>query len=358
MTGDGILIVGGGLASQRAIETLRARGYEGRIQLVCGEAELPYDRPPLSKGLLSGKTHESEIGFQPARWYADQRVELILGHRATGLDEKQGRVRLDDGRELAYDALLIATGSAPRILPLLARFSNVHFLRTLADARRLRDELREGARLTIVGAGFIGQEVAATARATCAEVTLIEALPAPLGSVLGDAVGRWLMRMHAERGCRRQALHEARGSPGQRHRRGAAPERRPDARLRHGGRRHRGRSRRGLAAGSRLGTDGVITDRCGRTPVPDVFAAGDVTRGFDPHVGEHRRSEHWDAAARQGVAAARTMLGETSEPAPATELLERPVRTSNSVHGLRGALGRGHGRGESRSALLLRCLHA
>ena len=317
MTGEGVLIVGGGLASQRAIETLRARGYEGRIQLVCGEAELPYDRPPLSKGLLSGKTHESEIGFQPARWYADQRVELIFGHRATGFDEKQRRVRVDDGQELAYDALLIATGSAPRILPSLARYSNVHFLRTLADARRLRDELGEGARLTIVGAGFIGQEVAATARAACAEVTLIEALPAPLGSVLGNAVGQWLMKMHAEEGVDVRLSTKLEGAQGN----GTVEELRLSD----------GRAlacdtvvvgigvapAAGWLAGSRLGTDGVITDQCGRTHVPHVFAAGDVTRGFDPRVGEHRHSEHWDAAARQGVAAARTMLGETPEPAPA-----------------------------------------
>ena len=162
MSGDGILIVGGGLASQRAIETLQARGYEGRIQMVCGEAELPYDRPPLSKGLLAGEVEESEIGFRPVRWYAEQRVELVFGCRAIGLDADRRRVRLDDGSALAYDDLLIATGSrAPRTLPALERYSNVHFLRTLADARRLRDELRTGARLAIVGAGFIGQEVAA-----------------------------------------------------------------------------------------------------------------------------------------------------------------------------------------------------
>ncbi|HSD24058.1 MAG TPA: FAD-dependent oxidoreductase [Solirubrobacterales bacterium] len=317
MTGDGVLIVGGGLASQRAIETLRARGYEGRIQLVCGEAELPYDRPPLSKGLLSGRTHESEIGFRSARWYADQQVELILGHRATALDEKRRRVRLDDGRELAYEALLIATGGAPRILPSLARYSNVRFLRTLADARRLRDELREGARLTIVGAGFIGQEVAATARAACAQVTLVEALPAPLGSLLGDGIGRWLMRMHAEEGVDVRLSTRLEGARGN----GTVEE----LRLSDG---------RTLAcdtvvvgigvapaaswlAGSRLGTDGVITDQRGRTVVPDVFAAGDVTRRFDPRVGEHRRSEHWDAAARQGAAAAGAMLGERPDPAPA-----------------------------------------
>ena len=317
MTAEGVLIIGGGLASQRAIETLRARGYAGRIRMVCGEPELPYDRPPLSKGLLSGATEEAEIGFRPARWYADERVKLVIGHHATRLDEKRRRVRLDDGRELAYDTLLIATGSTPRRLPVLERYSNVHFLRTLADARRLRDELRRGARLAIVGAGFIGQEVAATARAAGAEVTLIEALPAPLGGVLGSEIGRWLMRMHADGGVDVRLSTKLEGARGN----GIVEELRlscgetldcdtvvvgigvvPSA---------------GWLAGSGLGTDGVITDHRGRTCVADVFAAGDLTRGFDPRVGEYRRSEHWDAAARQGAAAARAMLGETPEPRPA-----------------------------------------
>ena len=199
MTGEGTLIVGGGLASQRCIETLRTRGYEGRIAMVCAEAELPYDRPPLSKGMLAGEVEESEVEFRPASWYADQCVELIF-RRAVGLDAKRRRVRLDDDSELGYEDLLIATGSAPRVLPQLDRFSNVHSLRTLADARRLRGAFRTGARLAIVGAGFIGQEVASTARRAGLEVTIIEALPAPLGPVLGEDIGRWLMSMHADEG--------------------------------------------------------------------------------------------------------------------------------------------------------------
>ena len=181
MTGEGTLIVGGGLASQRSIETLRARGYEGRIAMVCAEAELPYDRPPLSKGMLAGEVEESEVGLPPASWYADQCVELIFSAAPWELDAKRRGVRLDNDSELGYEDLLIATGSAPQILPQLDRFSNVHSLRTLADARRLRGAFRTGARLAIVGAGFIGQEVASTARRAGLDVTIIEALPAPLG---------------------------------------------------------------------------------------------------------------------------------------------------------------------------------
>ena len=316
MSGDGILIVGGGLASQRAIETLRARGYEGRIQMVCGEAELPYDRPPLSKGLLAGEVEESEIGFRPVRWYAEHCVELVFGCRAIGLEADRRRVRLDDGSVLAYDDLLIATGSAPRTLPALERYSNVHFLRTLADARRLRDELQSGARLAIVGAGFIGQEVACTARRAGVAVTLIEALPAPLGQILGEGIGRWLMQMQSEEGVDVRLSTMLEGASGngtveQLHLSsgdrlacdavvvgvGVAPA-------------------AGWLEGSELGGDGVVTDEYGRTAIPHVYAAGDVCRSFDHRVGEHRRSEHWDAAARQGAAAARAMVGDRPDPAP------------------------------------------
>jgi NADPH-dependent 2,4-dienoyl-CoA reductase/sulfur reductase-like enzyme len=315
MRGDGVVIAGGGLAAQRCLETMRARGYEGRLAMICGEGELPYDRPPLSKQLLAGELEESEVGFRPARWYADQRIELSFG-RAVGLDPKGRRLRLDDGRAMAYEDLVIATGSAPRVLPQLDRFANVHYLRTIADARRLRAELRKGTRLVVVGAGFIGQEVAATARAAGAEVTILEALRAPLGPVLGEGIGRSLMKMHADEGVDVRLSTKLVGASGN----GSVEE------LRLSG----GKTLAcdsvvvgiGVAPssawleGSGLGDDGVVADEAGRTGVPHVFAAGDVTRTFDRRVGEHRRSEHWDAAARQGASVARAILGERPDPAP------------------------------------------
>jgi NADPH-dependent 2,4-dienoyl-CoA reductase/sulfur reductase-like enzyme len=316
MSGDGVLIVGGGLASQRAVETLRSRGYDGPIRMVCGEAQLPYDRPPLSKELLAGKVGEAEIAFRPVRWYAEQAVELVLGLRATALDPRRRRVRLADGTELPYDELLIATGSAPRTLPQLEGFSNVHSLRTMADARRLRRELRKGSRLAIVGAGFIGQEVASTARAAGAEVTLVEALPAPLAGILGERIGRWLIAMHSDEGVDVRAATTVEGACGN----GSVEELvlsgderlatdvvivgvgvLPDA---------------GWLDRTRLGAEGVATDSAGRTALPHVYAAGDVTRPYDERAGTRRRSEHWDAAARQGAAAARAILGDASEPQP------------------------------------------
>ncbi len=315
MRGDGVVIVGGGLASQRCLETLRARGYEGRVAMVCGEAELPYDRPPLSKELLAGELDESEVGFRPARWYADQQVDLIF-RRAVGLNAKRRRVRLDDGGELAYEDLVIATGSAPRILPQLEGYSNVHYLRTIADARRLRSELRKGVRLAIVGAGFIGQEVASTARAAGAEVTIVEALPAPLGAVLGERIGRTLMGMHADQGIDVRLSTKLEGARGN----GSVEE----LQLSGGGTLACDAAVVGIGVapdsgwlkGSPLGTDGVITDGAGRTRVPHVFAAGDVAISFDHRLGTHRRSEHWDAAARQGGAVARAIVGERPEPGP------------------------------------------
>jgi len=146
-----VLIVGGGLAAQRAAETLRARGHHGPLRVVCAEPVAPYDRPPLSKELLA--SGGGDPSFRPASWYAAQGVELLLGRRAAGLDVARRRVRLEDGEELGYDDLIIATGSRPRRLPVLAGRPNVHVLRTLADARALRAALLPGARLAIVGAG-------------------------------------------------------------------------------------------------------------------------------------------------------------------------------------------------------------
>jgi NADPH-dependent 2,4-dienoyl-CoA reductase/sulfur reductase-like enzyme len=204
---------------------------------------------------------------------------------------------------------LIATGSVARRLPALQGYSNVHYLRTIENARRLRDEVSRGARLVIVGAGFIGQEVAATARQAGAEVTIVEALPAPLAGVLGEDVGRRLMRMHDEEGVEVRLstmLEGARGNGGV-----------EELILTGGERLECDAIVVGVGVspatewleGSGLKTDGVITDQAGRTALPDIFAAGDVATSFDPRIGQHRRTEHWDAAARQGAAAAKAMLG-------------------------------------------------
>jgi NADPH-dependent 2,4-dienoyl-CoA reductase/sulfur reductase-like enzyme len=312
----GIVIVGGGLAGERCAETLRARGYDGSIRVVCAEEELPYDRPPLSKELLAGSIGDEAATLRPGAWYVAKEIELILGRRARSLDPVGHRIELDNGLSVRYEKLLIATGSRARRLPNLEGFSNVHYLRTLADARRLRERMRPGSRLVVVGAGFIGQEVAATARRLGVDVTLIEALPAPLSAILGEDVGRWFVDLHRSEGV--EVLLSARVLKA--HGNGSVEE----LVLENGRRLGCDAAVIGIGvapaaewlAGSGLEPDGVLTDAAGRTSIEDVFAAGDVTRAFDPRLGTHTRTEHWDAAARQGAAAAKAMLGADPGPVP------------------------------------------
>lgn len=314
---ESVLIIGGGLAAQRAAETLRARGYDGPLRVVCGEPVAPYDRPPLSKELLASGGPDPVL--RPPAWYAEHGVELLLGRRAAGLDARGRRVRLDDGAELGYGALIVATGAHPRRLPGLAGRPNVHVLRTLADARGLRDALAPGVRLAIVGAGFIGQEVAATARRLGAEVTLIEAAAAPLLGVLGPRLGGWFADLHRAEGVRvelgvavAEALPAVAGAPVRELilgdgrsvpadvvliAVGVAPETR-------------------WLAHSPLAGDGIAVDAGGRTAVPDVYAAGDVARPPDPLTGARARCEHWEPAARLGAAVARSILGLHAVEAP------------------------------------------
>jgi 3-phenylpropionate/trans-cinnamate dioxygenase ferredoxin reductase component len=316
MSGAGVLIVGGGLAGQRCAEALRGRGYDGRIRIVCAEAEPPYDRPPLSKDLLAGAVEERTVAFRPSAWYEEADVELILGRRATRLVPARRQIELDDGFTLGYEKLLVATGSRARRLPGLEGFSNVHYLRTLADARRLRAGLRSGSGLVVVGAGFIGQEVAATARGLGLEVTIVEALSAPLAPILGEDVGRWFVDLHRGHGV--EVLLSSRIS----HAKGSGTV--EELVLESGERLGCDAVAVGIGVvpagdwlgGSGLEPDGVLTDSAGRTSIPDVLAAGDVTRSWDPRFGVHARAEHWDAAARAGLATAKAMLGGDPGPAP------------------------------------------
>ena len=197
-----IVLVGGGLAATRCAQTLRGKGYDGRFTVVCAEEHPPYDRPPLSKGQLAGGDTAPAL-LRPAGWWAEQDVELRLGRRATGLRPHERRVGLNDGSELAYDRLLIATGSAPRPAPgALAGRDGVHTLRDLDDTLRLRAALTPGARLLVIGAGLIGLEVASTARQLGCEVTVLEAADRPLGRALPPALADWLIDLHRRNGVR------------------------------------------------------------------------------------------------------------------------------------------------------------
>jgi NADPH-dependent 2,4-dienoyl-CoA reductase/sulfur reductase-like enzyme len=316
---DGIVIAGGGLAGQRCTEALRRAGYDGAIRIVCAEVHRPYDRPPLSKELLAGTQPDDTLAYRPQQWYDEHGVELLLGIAATAVRPGERRLELSDGGALRYAQLLIATGGRPRTLSLLERYANVCTLRTVDDARVLRDALRPGARLTVIGAGFIGLEVAATARSLGVEVTIIEAAPCALGNVLGPQVGTWFERLHREEGVRvltsrtvdraagKSAIQTLELSGGE-----VVPCDHvlvgvgidPDIRW---------------LSGSGLDVSrGVAVDVDGRTGAAGLFAAGDAAATFNAASGRHVPGSHWEAAGRQAGRAARAMLGLDPGEAPLT----------------------------------------
>ena len=307
LVSDSVLIAGGGLAAQRAAETLRARGYDGPVRILCAEPVAPYDRPPLSKDLLAGGG--ADPVFRAAEWYAERSVELLLGRSAVGLDVAARQVRLDDGSVAGYGDLIVATGAHPRRLPGLAGRPNVHVLRSVADARALRAVLVPGARLAIVGAGFIGQEVAATARRLGASVTMIEAAPAPLAAVLGESLGGWFAELHRAEGVDvrlgvtiAETLPAVAGAPVSRLALADGTGVEVDAVLVAIGVSAETR----WLAGTPLAGHGIAVDEGARTVLPHVFAAGDVVAGC----------QHWEPAARLGIAAARSILGLPVAAAP------------------------------------------
>lgn len=287
-----IVIAGGGLAAQRCCERLRRKGYEGPITMVCDEPHAPYDRPPLSKQFLAGHMTEPPR-LRPADWYADNDVTLLLRERAAALRPHERELELASGGVLGYERLLIATGAVPRSLPGTDCFPNVHVLRTLADAARLRNGLTSGARVAVVGAGFIGQEVASTARSIGAEVVLIEAMPAPLATIVGQQIGDWFTALHREQGV--QVRTTTAFDPA------TCPD--YDEVVVGVGVVPATEWLRGSAIGPN-GRAAIRADHAGRTCIPNVFAAGDCAG-----------SQHWEAAVQQGGAAALAMLGE-DPPAP------------------------------------------
>jgi 3-phenylpropionate/trans-cinnamate dioxygenase ferredoxin reductase subunit len=314
MTGtDPLVIVGGGLAGAKAAETLRGEGYDGPLVLVAAEPENPYERPPLSKGYLLGTAEREKARVLDADWYATNDVDLRTGVPVTGLDPAAHRVTLGTGEELPYGKLLLATGSSPRRLPIPGTdLDGVRYLRTLPDSDRLLADLSGGGRnVVIVGAGWIGLEVAAAARHHGNAVTIVEPQPTPLHAVLGAEMGDVFARLHRAQGV------DLRTGTGVREFRGAGAV----ATVVTDGGEELGADvvvvgvgatpNTGLAEDSGLQVDnGVVTDHALRTSEPDIFAAGDVAAAFHPLYGRHVRVEHWANALNQGPAAARSMLGQ------------------------------------------------
>ncbi|MEL6257435.1 MAG: NAD(P)/FAD-dependent oxidoreductase, partial [Pseudomonadota bacterium] len=196
-----IVVLGGGQAGAQSVISLRQWGYEGDIKLICEEAAPPYQRPPLSKAYLKGEMPEERLYFKPLDWYAEQNIEVRVSLRGEAIDRSVRRVALSDGSVIDYDALILATGSRPRPLPAPgAELEGVHDLRTLADVETLAPNFAEGRRLVIVGAGYIGLECAAVARAMGMEVTVLEMAPRVLQRVAGSDISAFYERVHRDNG--------------------------------------------------------------------------------------------------------------------------------------------------------------
>ena len=303
MSEETFVIIGAALAGAKAAETLREEGFAGRVVLIGAEPELPYERPPLSKQYLTGEAERDSAHVHPRGFYADQRIELRHA-TASAVDPVAHRVALDDGGTLQYDRLLIATGAVPRRPP-IPGVERARTLRTLADADALRAAFAAGGTVAVIGAGWIGSEVAAAARSHGAEVVLIEQSATPLEAVLGSELGSLFADLHA--------AHGVRLLPGAR----VASIRDASVRLADGTEVACDHVVLGvgvapateLAVAAELEVDdGILTDEYLRTSAPDVFAAGDVARAFHPRYGRHVRVEHWANALNQGPAAARSML--------------------------------------------------
>ena len=306
------VIAGGGLAGAKAAETLRAEGFDGSVVLFGDEPEVPYERPALSKGYLLGKDTRESVFVHPASWYDENNVDLRTGVTVRAIDRAAREVVCDDGT-LTYDKLLLATGASPRRIDIPGGdLDGVRYLRRLDDSTALRAAFTAGARVVIVGAGWIGLETAAAARAADATVTILEPQPTALYSVLGPELGEKFADLHVRHGVEFRFGESAAEFHGDAAGRvgsvltsggtvlpadvvivaiGAAPN-------------------DGLASAAGLEvSNGVLTDASLRTSDPDIYAAGDVANSEHPLLRRRVRVDHWSNALNGGPAAARSMLG-------------------------------------------------
>jgi 3-phenylpropionate/trans-cinnamate dioxygenase ferredoxin reductase component len=304
------VVVGAGLAGAKAVETLRDEGFDGRLVLVGDEAEAPYERPPLSKDYLRGEASEKPY-VHAKSFYADNEIELRTSSRVTGIEPGLRELLLEGDRRLGYDRLLVATGAVPRRLDVPgAGLDGIHYLRTLADSERIRNRIAAGERLVVIGSGWIGAEIAASAREKGCEVTVMEMSSLPLERVLGPEVGQVYLDLHREHGVEflpetTVERFEGSGSVERVVTRdgawidtefvvvgiGVAP-------------------RTGLLEAAGFPVDnGILVNERLETHVPGVFAAGDVANAGHSFYRRHLRVEHWANALNQGPLAARAMLG-------------------------------------------------
>jgi 3-phenylpropionate/trans-cinnamate dioxygenase ferredoxin reductase subunit len=307
------IIVGAGLAGAKAAEALRHEGFDGRLVLIGEEPDRPYERPPLSKDYLRQETRDKPF-VHPEAFYRDQDIELMTSTRVTELDAGSKKIVLDDGQSLGYDRLLITSGAGPRHLDVPGSdLEGIRYLRTVADSERIGERLQEGGRLVMVGAGWIGSEITASARQKGCEVTMLEMGSLPLENVLGTELAQVFLHLHQDNGIDflAETVVERFEGDGSVERVvmsnravvetdfvivgiGVAP-----------------RTEVFEAAG--LATDnGLLVDEHLQTSAEDVFAAGDVANALNGFYGHRLRVEHWANASDQGQIAARSMLGKSS----------------------------------------------
>src|SRR4051812_26161727 len=305
------VIVGAALAGAKAAEALRDEGFDGRVVLIGDEPERPYERPPLTKDYLRGEAPREKAYVHSDFFYGARDIELVMNTTVTGVEPGRSRITLDDGRELDYDRLLLATGAEPKRIHVPgAELDGVHYLRTLADCDALRERLDTGGRVVVIGAGWIGAEFAASARQRGCEVTIVEPASVPLERVLGVEVGAVYGDLHRDHGVQvlcgtglasfegARAVERVVTSDGRKLDCdfvvvgiGVTP-------------------RVALAAEAGLYTDnGIVVSQRLATTHPSIFAAGDVASAWHPFYERHIRVEHWANALNQGPLAAQAMLG-------------------------------------------------
>jgi anthranilate 1,2-dioxygenase ferredoxin reductase subunit len=304
------VIIGAGPAGMRAAEVLRQQAGDAEITLIGDEPHLPYDRPPLSKSFITDQLAPAQIYLKPESFYAEQRIALKLGQPATRIDRAGKLVELADGTRLSYDKLLLATGCYARKLPESMACAPVHYLRSLADAERIRAALLPGREVAVIGGGFIGLEIAASARKLGAAVTVLEVAPRLLSRAMPPVVSDFVQALHEKHGVRFEIEARiatiARGADGRalvETTRGAYPADIIVAGIGAG-------PNTALAEAAGLAVeDGIRVDASGRTGDPDIFAAGDATRHDNPLLGRAIRVESWQVALNQAAIVARAMLG-------------------------------------------------
>lgn len=309
---DTLAIIGASLAGAKAAESARAAGHEGRIVLIGDEAAAPYERPPLSKEILRGEKDPEAAHVHPDEFYVEHTIELIAD-AAVALDPVRRTVALASGGSFEFGTAILATGASPRRLDIPgADLSGIHYLRTVDDAIRLRDAIRKASRVAVVGAGWIGSEVAASARQMGVDVVIIDPAPVPLQRVLGDQIGSVFSNIHADHGVDLRlgaGVSELRGT------------KTVESVVLDDGREEAAdvvvagigvvpRTEVADAAAGLLVDNGIVVDEYLATGVDGVYAAGDVANAWHPHYRRHLRVEHWANALNQGITAGRNAAGQ------------------------------------------------